>query len=104
MREKRRRKKPQQGENERQQDAEEERRQGHEGEKHVAGVKRRGSGAPLLRSPTVESLKASLTSPSAMCLSAFHSKLWLKGLARHTRTQAPTNTPLRAIHAGIGMH
>lgn len=49
-----REKKTQQGENERQQDAEEERREGHEGEKHVAGVKRRGSGVPLLHSPTVE--------------------------------------------------
>lgn len=42
--------------------------------------------------------------PRQRCSSASHSKVLLKGLGRHTCTQAAANTPLRGIRAGIGTH
>ena len=58
-----------------------------------------------LRIPTFRgSVKVSLTSPSATCLRLSFQTLAQRISEAYTHTQEATNTPLRAIHAGIGMH
>lgn len=100
----------QKGETEQQNTEEEE--EGHEGEKDMAGAKKknqnkknRSSRVPLLHGPTVRSFKASLTSPSAMSLCLSFQTLAQRISKAHAHTSANKHTaqsnPCRYRHALI---